>query len=215
MTLRPAETDAGTLERVRLLRPVQDWAAFRDGERWTELRAVYASDARMAVSWFDGPAGEFVDRCEQMSGGPVVAHHIMGASEITLGRDRALVDSRVTIMMRLLVGGVLCDVTAISRFYDRVVRHDGEWLIAYRVAIFDKDGLHPVYPGEQPAVDRATLDTFPANFRWCCYTLAERGGTPNLSLPAPGSPALAALYAAGRAWLNEASDPARAPRRTT
>ena len=33
MTLRPAETDAGTLERVRLLRPVQDWAAFRDGER--------------------------------------------------------------------------------------------------------------------------------------------------------------------------------------
>ena len=131
MTLRAAETDVDTLERVRLLRPMQDWAVFCDGERWAELRIVYAPGARMAVSWFAGPASEFVDRCQQTSGGPMVAHRVMGASEVTPGqgltpeRGRVLVVSRVTIMMRLPVGVVLCDVTAIGRFYDRVVRDDG------------------------------------------------------------------------------------------
>lgn len=215
--MTPVESDADALERIKLLRPVQDWATFRDGEQWDRLRAVYAPGATTAVSWFDGSASEFVDRCQQMAaGGAVAAHHVMGTSQADRHGDRALVDSRVTILMRLELHGVLCDVTAVSRFVDRVVQHDGAWLIARRVAVFEKDGIQPVHPGDRLELDRAKLDSYPASYRFCTYALVARGGVPNLSLPAPGSAALAALYATERAWLaGSSATPARAPSLTT
>ena len=191
---------------------MQDWAAFRDGGQWDRLRAVYAPGATTTVSWFDGPATEFVDRCRQMAAtSEVAAHHVMGTSQSDRCGGRALVESRVTILMRLALHGVPCDVTAVSRFIDRVVRQDGAWLIASRVAVFEKDGIQPVYPGDHLKLDRAALDTYPPAYRFCTYALVARGGTPNLSLPAPGSPALAALHEAGRAWLAGAVNPAGGP----
>ncbi len=156
MNVSPPDRDA--IERIRLLQPVQDWAAFRDTEQWDRLRAVYAPGATTAVSWFDGDANEFVSRCQQMAaGGEVAAHHAIGTSQCDRCGDRALVSSRVTILMRLAVHGVLCDVTAVSRFIDRVVRHSDDWLITARVAVFEKDGIQPVYPGDRLELDRSKL----------------------------------------------------------
>ena len=195
--------DADVLRRVRLLQPVGDWATFRDSERWDELRGVYAADATMTVSWFDGPARVFVDRCIQTAGGGMTAHHVMGGSHVDLAGTRAAVESRVTIAMRLPVHGVQCDVTAIGRFFDRVsLVADGAWRIGARVAVFDKDMIHPVFPGERLELDRTALESFPAAYRYCCYVLAARGGTPNFDLPPPGSPALEALRGAAQAWLH-------------
>ena len=213
----PGESDTDALERIKLLRPVQDWASFRDGEQWDRLRAVYAPGATTAVSWFDGSASGFIDRCQQMAAtGAVAAHHVMGSSQADLHGDRALVNSRVTILMRLELHGVLCDITATSRFIDRVVRHDGAWLIARRMAVFEKDAIQPVHPGDRLELDRARLDSYPASYRFCTYALVARGGVPNLSLPEPGSAALAALNVTERAWLAGGSArPTRAPNLTT
>lgn len=206
------DSDRAAIERVKILQPVGDWALWRDMEQWDRLRSVYAPGATMAVSWFDGLASDFVTRCETMNdttANPMVSQHLLGGSQVQCRGARALVDTRVSILMRLAVHGVACDVTAIGRFHDRLVRSGEGWSIDRRVAIFEKDMMQSVVPGESLNVDRAKFLGFPAAYRCCAYTLAERGMTINASLPAPGSPALAALYAAGQDWL--AADPLAAP----
>lgn len=200
------------IERTKVLQPVGDWALWRDMEQWDRLRAVYAPGATMAVSWFDGLASEFVARCQKMNettANPMVSQHLLGGSQVQLRGARALVETRVSILMRLAVHGVECDVTAIGRFHDWLIRPDEAWLIDRRVAIFEKDMMQGAVPGESLDVDRAKFLGFPAAYRCCAYALAERGMTINASLPAPGSSALAALYAAGQDWL--AAGPSAAP----
>ena len=197
-------SDRTTLDRIGVLQTIGDWALWRDTERWDRLRSLYTPGATMAVSWFSGAASEFVTRCEEMNklaANPMVSHHILGGSHVELEGGRAVAETRVSILMRLHVHGVECDVTAISRFHDRLARSGSAWLIAHRVAVFEKDMIQPVVPGDSLALDRAKFMGFPAAYRCCAYTLAERGMVVNLSLPAPGSPALAALEAAGRDWL--------------
>ncbi len=206
-------SDRATLDRAGVLQTIGDWAMWRDTERWDRLRSVYAPEATMAVSWFSGTASDFVTRCETMNkaaANPIVSHHMLGGSQVELESDRAVAETRVSILMRLHVHGVECDVTAISRFHDRLVRAGDAWLIAHRVAVFEKDMIQPVVPGDTLLIDRAKFMGLPAAYRCCAYTLAERGMTVNTSLPAPGSPALAALHAAGWDWLRTGSSAAAA-----
>jgi hypothetical protein len=191
------------VDRAAILQVVGEWGIWRDTFRWEELRATYAREGRMTVSWFDGTADEFIEGCRRMSldnERRILNQHLIGTSGIELAGDRAVVETRTTILARLAVDDVPCDVTMVGRFHDRFAR-EGGWKIAHRVVIFEKDSIAPVDPTVTFVPDAARLARYPEAYRWAGYFLANRGMEVNLDLPTPGSPVLERLYSDGRDWL--------------
>ena len=196
----------GILDRASILQVIGEWGIWRDTFRWDKLRATYTRNGRMTVSWFDGTADDFVAGCQRMSVDTerrILNQHLIGTSGVELAGDRAVAETRTTILARLAVDEVHCDVTMIGRFHDRFLQEDG-WRIAHRVVIFEKDSIAPVDPAVTFVADEARLARYPEAYRWAGYFLANRGMEVNLDLPKPGSPALERLYADGRAWLEGA-----------
>jgi len=185
---------------------IQGWGIWRDTGVWEKLRQAYTPDATMAVSWFDGPASDFIDGCARMFADQtrrISSQHLIGASAIELQGERGIAETRTSILIRLPVDQIEVDVTAIARFYDLLAKDGGVWRIKRRVAIFDKDSMQPVNPMESLKINLELFRSYPEPYRCCAYVLAARGGlTINKDLPTPGSASLAALYAQGQAWLD-------------
>ena len=192
------------LDKVAIGHVVADWGIFRDTCRWEELRGTYGANGMMSVSWFEGSADDFVNGCKRMSSAtpdPMVTHHVISNGHVEVAGDHAVADTRVTILVRLQVDGVLCDVTIIGRFFDLFERAEDGWKIRRREVVYEKDSIAPVDPNERLIVDTEKLATFPEAQRWTGYFLGQRGVALRPDLPIPGSPTLTMLVEGGRAWL--------------
>jgi hypothetical protein len=195
------------MDRVEIAQLLQSWGMWRDGGDWDRLRSAYTADATMVVSWFDGLADDFIDRCILLRERSLraetqsLSHHLVGGAAIDVRGDRAVADTRVTIMMRFDVHGIECDVTAIGRFFDLLTRVDGNWRIHRRVAVFEKDTLRAVNPEKNITVDEAQLARFPTGYRYTAYAMAARGIEVSDAMPGSTAASQAELRASGTAWL--------------
>lgn len=192
------------LDRAEISQLIASWGILRDTYVWDKLRDCWTDDGTMAVSWFDGTADDFVEGCKPLAAdleNRITSQHVITGSAVDVNGDRGLAETRILILVRLRVDGIWSDVTAVARFYDLLARTPGGWKIKRRVAIFDKDSIAPVNPADRLVLDEGRLKSFPEAYRCCGYMLSQRGMTINMDLPAPGSPALAKLYADGKAWL--------------
>ena len=178
-----------------------DWGLFRDGERWDQLRALYAADAVMRTTWFAGPASEFVDHCIEGSRRGAKARHFIGATAAGVHGDRAVADTCMAIMVRAAVAGTEVDVTCQGRFHDRMVRERGAWRIKLRVPVYDRDRLDPVTPGARLDLDPAVLARFPEGYRYLAYVQSLTGASVPPGLPTTHSAEEATLCAESAAWL--------------
>lgn len=93
----------------------------RDQGKWAELRALFADDATVAISWFNGPALAFVDACARgYENAPpkTSVKHLLGFPRIRVSGDRAYADTDATILMRVPFGEkrIMLDVTSWCRF---------------------------------------------------------------------------------------------------
>jgi SnoaL-like domain len=181
---------------------VEGWAVWRDAGVWDRLLTTWHSNGRMHTTWFRGGAAEFVEACRRGFEAGAQVQHSLGGSVVDVRETRAVAHTKVTIGQRLSVDGVTCDVTGTGRFYDFFERREGEWRIVLRQPIYDKDRIDPVNPLERPNLDRELLDTFPPGCRHMLYA-QHRNGIPIMeNLPELRGPIVAALYAAGRNWMD-------------
>ena len=120
--------------------------AWRDQGRWTELRALFAEQATISVSWYSGSIEGFIDASTNMaSTGKAQTKHWFGLPRISVCDDRALAETDIAIMIRSSVGPLEVDITSYARFFDRLQRDPaGNWKILSRVAIYEKDRMDPV-----------------------------------------------------------------------
>jgi hypothetical protein len=131
------------------------WAYGRDLQEWDLLRSVFHPEATVHVSWFKGPATEFVQRSMELaqlikpeehgkhSFGNIMRTEVRGT--------RAVNEVEIQILNRAYIGGVLFDNTCWARFLDRFEKHDGHWKIRQMTCIYEKDRLDAVIPGTAPA----------------------------------------------------------------
>ena len=177
------------------------WGLWRDLCDWRALKAVYAPGATMQTTWFEGSAEDFVDATERMAAGPARAQHYIGTPSVQINGDRALAHTRITILVRGPLEGVEVDATCYGWFIDRLVRLNGQWLIASRVPVYEKDTLLPVDPAVTLALDPARLARHPAPYKFMAYMQSLAGATVNVDLPLPGSAAHSQFLADSQAWL--------------
>jgi hypothetical protein len=191
------------LDRAAITQVVQDWGLARDAGRWGTLRSFYTDDAIMHTTWFVGAASEFVARSEEGAKKGARAQHFIGAATIELQDERAIVETRMVLLVRGILDGMEVDVTCYGRFYDWFVKLDNRWLIKKRVPIYEKDRLDALNPDAKLKLDPELLGKHPDGYCHLAYLQAQGGAQITAGLPTPGSPALTVLYAGGASWLSE------------
>ncbi len=187
-------------DRDAIAQAVANWALWRDTGRWEKLAALYTPDAIQHTTWFVGPASEFIDRIKKMSGR---SQHFMGACSVELNGERAIAETRLVLLVRGVLQAVEVDITCYARSYDRFLKVDGEWRIARRDMIYEKDRLDPLDPSASLKFDYDELIRYPTGYRHLAMLQAAMGQRITPNLPIPGSEALIRLYEEGERWLKD------------
>ena len=192
------------LDQTAIADCVRRWAFYRDGHHWAKLRDLYAADGRMTTTWTIASADEFVAHCNRMAekGGGRQSMHSLGTTMVDINGDRAIAESRMTLLVRGLLDGVEVDITNYGRTYDLFLRcADGRWRIQERVPMYEKDRLDPVDPAATITIDARRLALYPIGYRYLAYLQCSEGATITPDLPGTGSASQKQLYARGAAWL--------------
>jgi len=201
-----AQMDATIEDRLAIRDVVETWTSARDSGDWEAFRACWHDDGYMMATWFQGPKEDFIKVSQEGAARGVNILHFTGGCRIELAGHRAIAQTRMTIMQRAEVEGVLCDVACLGRFYDFMEKRDGRWAMVLRQPIYEKDRLDPVEPGTSPVLDPELLAQFPEGYRYLAYLQVRVGYPVKKDMPGLRGPELARLYRRGGAWL--AGEPA-------
>lgn len=166
------------LQKVQIAEKISAFA-WRDQERWEDLRGLFTEDGKISVSWYHGSIGGFIEASAKMAAtSKTITKHRIDLPRISILNDRALAETDVTIMSRASVGPLEVDLTCHASFFDRLVRTtDGNWLIQSRIAIYEKDRLDSVGPSLLFwIVNRlANYSKYPKELRHLAYGLVRSG----------------------------------------
>jgi hypothetical protein len=204
--------DAALADRLAIRDVIETWASARDSRDWEAFRACWHEDGYMMATWFQGPKEDFIRVSQEGAARGVNILHFTGGCRITLGgpsgldpasvtRPRAIAQTRMTIMQRGLVEGVLCDVACTGRFYDFLENRDGGWGIVLRQPIYEKDRLDPVDPAASLTLDPDLLARYPEGYRYLAYLQVQAGYPVKPDMPGLTGPEVERLYQRGAAWL--------------
>jgi SnoaL-like domain len=180
---------------------VENWVVWRDAGEWERFATVWHPDAVMSATWFHGPAADFIAESRAGFERGVLILHALGGFACEIVRARAIAQTKMVIMQRADVDGVLVDVSCTGRFYDFFEKRRGIWKIARRQPIYEKDRLDPIDPAASIRLDRELLSRFPDGYRHLAYVQSKNGFTVRTGLPGLRGPAVEQLYAEGRTWL--------------
>lgn len=194
-------TDEALADKLAIREVVENWVIARDSADWELFREQWHDDGYMMATWFQGPKEEFIKVSQEGFAKGVNILHFTGASQATVNGTRAVSQTRMTILQRGLVHGVLADVACTGRFYDFFAKRHGRWGIVLRQPIYEKDRLDPVTPGEVLRLDEEVLARYPEGYRYLAYLQARAGYPVKADMPGLRGPAVEALYARGAAWL--------------
>ena len=202
--------DAELADRLTIRDVVETWAIARDSLDWDAFRACWHEDGYMMATWFQGPKDDFIRVSQAAADRGVNILHFTGGCRITLAPasvqasatpPRAIVQTRMTIMQRGPVDGVLCDVACTGRFDDFCEKRDGRWGIVLRQPIYEQDRLDPVDPAATLALDPDVLARCPEGYRYLAYLQVQAGYPVKPDMPGLTGPELDRLYQRGAAWL--------------
>ena len=188
-------------DRIAIRNVVESWALARDSANWGWFREQWHDDGYMMATWFQGPKEDFIRVSREGYEKGVNILHYTGASQAVVRGARAISQTRMTIMQRGEVHGVLVDVSCIGRFYDFFEKRAGRWGIVLRQPIYEKDRMDPVQPGATVELDPDLLARFPEGYRYLAYLQVLVGYPVKPYMPGLRGPGVEALYARGAAWL--------------
>ncbi|WP_292142311.1 nuclear transport factor 2 family protein [Mesorhizobium sp.] len=189
---------------VEIAHLMQVWGLSRDQGRWESLADCYTPDGEMHVTWYSGTVGGFIEACKKSFSkvGPR-GKHVVGQPAVDLYGERAVAETSVQILARLTLSGVAVDNVSYARFIDRLVRRDGRWRIARRVAVYEKDRLDPVIPSD--SFDRMMSETdfsaIPEPYRFIGFRLLQMGRKLQDNILCDGSPDAEAYRRSCQDWL--------------
>ena len=188
-------------EELLIRQLIERWAVWRDAGDWARFRVVWHPDGVMMATWFQGPFEDFIRVTQEGWNKGVSILHFLGGSAIEIEGDRAIAQTKMTISQRGLVEGVMCDVVCTGRFYDFVVKHEGQWRLLHRQPIYEKDRIDPLDPAATLKLDADALASFPEGYRHLAYIQTRIGYTVKMELPMLKGPVVEELYRRGARWL--------------
>jgi hypothetical protein len=196
-----------TADKLAIRETVENWVVYRDAGLWDRFATVWHEEGWMTATWFQGPYRDFIAISKKSFEAGVNILHQLGGWTCDIAGDRAISQTKMTILQRGAVGDVPVDVICWGRFYDFFEKRDGRWAIVRRQPIYEKDRLDTVDPAATLALDPALLARFPEGYRHLAYLQSKVGFNVKEGLPGVKGAAVEKLYAEGQAWLDGASTP--------
>lgn len=188
-------------QKLRIREVIENWAMWRDRGDWDAFRTAWHDDGWMMATWFQGSAERFIEVSREGWEKGVNILHFLGGSSIELAGRRAVAQTKMQILQRAPVEGVLCDVACTGRFYDFLEERRGRWAIVLRQPIYEKDRLDPIDPAAELRLDAKLLAEFPEGYRHLAYLQARIGYKVKKDMPGVKGAEVERLYASGKAWL--------------
>jgi hypothetical protein len=189
------------LERLEIAELVQSWALFRDTGDWDKLRETVHADGTMTATWFHGTFEAFISAIQDAWRKGSSSQHFQGGTVVEVLGTKAIAQTRMAILVRGKLEDVPVDVNCLGLFYDRVEKRNGQWRIAKRNVIYDKDTLTPVHVGDVIQLSSERLLRFPEGYRHLAYLQSLNGGNVNPTLPTTRSESSLQLKLEAQQWL--------------
>ncbi len=201
------DSAASVADEFAVRRVRQVWAFARDHGEWETMRACFHPDAQILVSWFAGPASEFMARTIAMAADrrpEELSKHWIGNMRSAIKGDRAILETDAQVLGRDFLDGHLFDLTMWVRMYDRIERRDGQWRILRMTVIYDKDRLDPVIPGSVPPAYFASVPVAGAEsgIAYMRFRQTKKGRVVPPNLVVGGSDGERRLKEETNVWLN-------------
>ncbi|MFK0292781.1 nuclear transport factor 2 family protein [Streptomyces sp. NPDC090442] len=174
----------------------------RDLGAWDRLRDLFHPDARIAITWFEGPAHEFVDASAKMSASDLRSKHLITAPVVTFSADgtRAVSETNAVIIGENIRIGLGCNCH--NRFIDQLERRDGVWRIVDRKSVYDFASF--TFPTGIVDIDREVIAAYPREYAALAYLLQESGYAVRRAFPTKGSELEREIKQSALTWLRGA-----------
>jgi SnoaL-like domain len=160
----------------------------RDLGRWERMRSCFHPDSRVRLSWYTGDAAGFVEGSIEMARRGMLAKHRLGPVLVRLGADRAVASLNGIIDIPATLHGIEAQLSSHARFLYCVERREGTWKIHSFDAVYLRDELVPVIPGQVLEIAPAKLAGFRRPYRMLSYLLNLQGYGVNMELAADDRP---------------------------
>ncbi len=171
----------------------------RDLGEWDQLRDLFHPDGTIEITWFDGPASEFVDGSMRMGASDARTKHLIGTPVVALNASatKAIVETNAMIIgenVKLNLGCI-----GHNRFYDRVEKRDGLWKLFRRQSIYDMASF--TFPFGVVEIDQSTVAKYPREYAALAYLLEKSGFPVKRLFATRGSALEQQMKADGKRWL--------------
>jgi hypothetical protein len=147
----------------------------RDLGLWEQMRDCFHEDSVVRISWINASGPEFVRRSKEMAERNVKASHRLGPIFVTLAGDRAIAQFAGIIDIPFTLKGIEVMMSGHSRFVLRAERRETVWRLSGFDAIYLRDEITPLIPGQVVAVDPEAVRSFRPSYRLLSYCLASGG----------------------------------------
>ena len=147
----------------------------RDLGLWEQMRDCFHDDSVVRISWINASGPEFVRRSKEMAERNVKASHRLGPILVTLAGDRAIAQLAAIIDIPFTLKGIEVMMSSYARFLFRAERRESVWRLSGFDAIYQRDEIAPLIPGQTVAIDPEVLKSFRPSYRLLSYCLASGG----------------------------------------
>jgi hypothetical protein len=173
----------------------------RDRRWWDEMRACFSPESHVSLTWYQGSGAGFVEGSIAMAEGRLPTRHRVSPPVVRLSKDRAVISLPIVIESSASIGAVECALNAYARHLYCLERSDGEWKIIRLDAIYERDELLPVLPGQFAQIDPAELAGLRPAYRLLSWNLRRAGYEVDQDLPGDDRPEqVARLYSQAFSW---------------
>jgi len=160
----------------------------RDLCLWNRMAGCFFEDSLVDISWFKGTGKEFVVASKGMYERGIRAKHRLGPVLVTRNGDRAVATLSGIIDIPQSINGVELTLSSHALFLYRVEKRSGEWGLMSFGAIYRRDELIPVTPGQSVTIAADELAGYRSSYRNLSWSLAQTGYAVNNDLPGEDRP---------------------------
>ena len=194
-------TSSDMLERMAIRELLENWVIWRDAGDWERFATVWHDDGRMIATWFQASAAEYIAGCRRVFDAGVVALHSLGGTSVDINGSRAVAQTKMQIIQRGQVHGVMVDVTCLGRFVDALEKRNGHWGIVLRQPVYELDRMTTVVPNAPLELDSHLLQAFPEGYQHLAYLQTQMGFQVNQTLPGLRGSEIEKLRVRMQRWL--------------
>jgi hypothetical protein len=147
----------------------------RDFGLWEQMRDCFHDDSVVRISWINATGPEFVRRSKEMAERNVKASHRLGPILVTLASHRAIAQVRANIDIPFTLKGIEVMMSSHAHLLFRAERQGEVWRLSGLDAVYLRDEIAPVMPGQTVAIDQEEVKAFRPTYRLLSYCLASGG----------------------------------------